>query len=297
MRLQLPDTRKSRSGVASWIARSVVAALLLVGTAPEARGDSILAGSDYFDTIAASFDFGPPIGVVALTGRFGPGVTDTVVTRLQDAILPAVGSSDVIPIQMRLLALVSVAPVMIGGAPYDVSVSLDPAARSRGTMTINHEFPDNGTPAPEGTFTSSIQVRFLAEFEPLLTGTFFQIRSSAQLVTDPAACWSHEPPPGVLLVPGAPGDLDANLHAPLPAGFNDFFPCGVLEVHPGRGFHQAVLATQLCDPNDPACVLAPIPEPATLLLLSLGLAGAAGARYRQRVARGKCDHGRWPDTP
>jgi hypothetical protein len=77
-----------------------------------------------------------------------------VVTRLEDAILPAVGSSDTIPIQMRLLELRNAAPVPIGASFFDVFIHLDPAAPSAGNMTINHEDPDNGTPVPEGTFTS-----------------------------------------------------------------------------------------------------------------------------------------------
>jgi hypothetical protein len=128
--------------------RAAVFLVLAVSVfAPAMRGASIFAGSDYLTTAAALFDFGAPIGPVALTGGFGPGVADTVVTRLEAAILPGVGSSDTVAIQMRLLELRSFTPVFVGGSFFDVFVHLDPARPSTGTMAVSHEFPDNGTPA------------------------------------------------------------------------------------------------------------------------------------------------------
>jgi hypothetical protein len=175
-----------------------------------------------------------------------------------------VGSSDTIEIQMRLLALRSVAPAFIGGAFFDVFVSLDPATPSPGTMTITHEFPDNGTPAAEGTFTSSMTVNFIADFVPTGAGVPMSIPGSLSLTSPGPLTWSHEPPPGALIVPGPPGDLDANLHAPLPPGFNDFFPLLIIEQHPGVGIHVAQVAVQNC--SGPDCQLQPVtvvPEPGT----------------------------------
>lgn len=82
------------------IARSCLISVAILGAGPAsvARANSILAGSDYFTTLSASFNFGGAIGLVPLTGRFGPGVVDTIVRRLENANLPAVGSSDTIEI-------------------------------------------------------------------------------------------------------------------------------------------------------------------------------------------------------
>ena len=246
----------------------LILTLAVSAVMPTARASSILAGSDYLSTTSASFDFGPGIGPVVLIGAFGPGVADTVVTRLTNAILPIVGSSDTIPIQMRLLELRSVAPVSVGTSFFDVFVHLDVAMNSLGTMTITHEFPDNGTPAAEGNFTSSLTVNFLADFVPVGPGAGMTIPGSLALTTSSPLPWSHEPPPGAIIVPGPVGDLDANLHDPLPPGFNDFFPLLVIEQHPGVGLHTAQPALQNCV----GCVLDPaIPEPDTYVLAGLGI--------------------------
>ncbi|HEX6984901.1 MAG TPA: hypothetical protein VF170_05970, partial [Planctomycetaceae bacterium] len=179
-----------------------VVVLLGWSMSPPAQGGSVLAGTDYLTTSSALFDFGAPIGPVALIGAFGPGVADTAVTRLDDAILPAIGSSDTVSIQMRMLELRSLAPVFVGGSFFDVFVHLDPSLFSTGTLTITHEFPDNGTPAPEGTFTSSLTVHFVADFIPAGPGSAFSVTDTLLLNTPGPLPWSHEPPPGALSVPG-----------------------------------------------------------------------------------------------
>jgi hypothetical protein len=233
------------------------------------RAASILAGTDYRTTAAALFDFGAPIGPVALTGAFGPGVADTVLTRLEDAILPAVGSSDTIAIQLRMLDLRGIAPAFIGGAFFDVFFHLDPNVPSTGSMTISHEFPDNGTPAAEGTFVSTLQLNYRANFVPTLgnTGASMSLTGSIARTTPGPLPWSHEPPPGVLIVPGPPGDRDANVHAPLPAGFSDFFPLLLIEQNPGIGIHVGQLAVQNCQNCELQAI---IPEPATYLPVATG---------------------------
>ena len=267
-------------GLASVRKTVLVLTLAMAAFMPSARASSVLAGSDYLTTAAALFDFGPGVGVVALTGAFGPGVADTIVTRLRDADLPAVGSSDLVPIQMRLLELRSVAPAFVGVSFFDVFVHLDPTMRSLGSMTISHDFPYNGTPAAEGTFTSSLTVNFVADFVPTLGNPNPGMSASGSLaLTTPGPLpWSHEPPPGALIVPGPPGDLDANLHAPLPPGFNDFFPLLIIEQHPGVGIHVAQLAVQGCVacPRDPI-----VPEPDTYVLAAFGI-GLIAVRYVRR---------------
>jgi PEP-CTERM motif len=268
----------------------------LAGLVPEARGSSILAGTDYISTPAgSSFDFGPGIGTVTFQGRFGPGVADTMITRLDNAILPNVGDTDTVRLQMRLLELMSVAPVNIGGSFFDVFVSLDPNARSLGEMTIHHEFPDDDGPAPEGTFTSMLSVHFIASFVPVLGGNPTEIKATLDLTSLPTQ-WSHEPPPGVLLVIGPPVELcatpgaascyDPNFHVPLLPGFKDFFiPGGVIEQHPGAGVHQGQPGNVACDPNDPHCnPQGVVPEPGTIVLLASGL-GMIATRARRSIFR------------
>lgn len=261
--------------------RSVaVFALGVLTFAPAMRGTSILAGSEYRTTAAALFDFGAGIGPIALTGAFGPGVVDTVITRLENAMLPAIGSSDTIDIQMRLLELRSIAPVFIGGSFFDVFFDLDPSRVSTGTMTISHEFPDNGTPAPEGTYTSTLTLNYRASFVPVGAGTPMTLTGSVTRTTPGPLPWSHEPPPGALVISGAPGDVDANVHAVLPPGFSDFFSLLTIEQTSGIGIHVQQPAIVNCT----GCELqAAIPEPGTHVLALSGLALIAAGLLARRL--------------
>jgi hypothetical protein len=237
----------------------------LVGTflvSHAALASSILLGSDYLTTVADTFFDFPGIGPVPLEGRpIGPGNTDTIVQRQADAILPALGSSDMIPIEMVALSLQSTRPVNIDGSFFDVFVHLTPGTNSTGEMTINHEFADNGTPAPEGTFTSFFDIFFTVELTPTGGGAPVSQNFVSRLVSDPAF-WSHEPdagPPAPVIITGLPGDQTANLHSPVPASFDDFFIVGVVEERHQAfpGLHRARQAT--------------VPEPSTLLLMGFGL--------------------------
>jgi len=223
----------------------------MLGTVDRAEAASILRGSDYLTTLPGTFFDFPGIGVVPLEGRpIGPGNTDTIVQRQANAILPTVGSSDTIPIEMVALSLHSVNPVNVTGSFFDVFVHLTPSTRSIGTMTIHHEFPDNGTAAPEGTFSSFFDIFFTVELTPVGPGvpTSFDLQSR---LTGSGA-WSHEPedpnpilgqPP--LLIISPPGSQADNLHRPLPPGFNDFFIAGFVdERHEAfAGLHRATQAT------------------------------------------------------
>ena len=131
-------------------------------------------------------------------------------------------------------------------------------------MIINHEFPDNGTAAPEGTFSSFFDLFFTVELSPVGPGDPTSIDVRSRLTG--SGLWSHEPenpnpilgaPPILLVSP--PGSQTDNLHRPLPPGFDDFFIIGFVdERHEAfAGLHRATQAT--------------VPVPSTLALL--GVAG------------------------
>jgi hypothetical protein len=249
-----------------------------------AHAESILLGSDYLETLPGTFfDFGSPIGSVPLRGLpVNPGVlgtTDTIVQRRADAILPGVGSTTTVPIELVQLSLVSVNPVTIGPLTYDVFVHLTPSTTSIGTMTIRHEFPDNGTSVPEGTFDSFFDVFFTADFtevgNPLNT---FSVPGTARMEAS-GAPWSHEPMlPAALLVTGLAGDQNANDHTSRPPLFSDDHVQQVLhtKVLGGPGVHLVGPAFA----PDPFAV----PEPSTLLLGVIGFGWLAAAAGKRRPA-------------
>ena len=94
-----------------------LAALLLAVCFP-VSALTIMAGSDYLQTASGTFmnfdAFGPPVpglGIVDFKGDpIGPGDTDTIVRRLDDAVLPSLGSSDTIDTELVALSLISVSP-------------------------------------------------------------------------------------------------------------------------------------------------------------------------------------------
>jgi hypothetical protein len=261
------------------LACAIFAAALGLLAAPPAKGDSVLTGTDYFATAAALFDFGGGIGAIVLTGAFGPAVADVAITRIEDASLPAVGSSDTIDVELRMFELRSVAPVFTGGSFFDVFVHLDPVLASTGTMTISHEFPDDGTPAAEGTYSSSVTVNLIVDFVPIGGGAPFSLTPSFVLATSGPLPWSHEPSPGAVVVPGAPGDLDANAHAPLPAGFDDFFPLAFDQTGGG-----GILVAEYAADRGPGELkpLRGVPEPASAMLMLCALALLARRAWRTR---------------
>lgn len=107
----------------------VLLALVLAVCSP-VSALTIMAGSDYLETAPGTFmDFDafgvPDIGIVDFTGDpIGPGGTDTIVRRLDDAELPSEGSDGIIDIELVALSLTSVSPVDIGGEFFDISIIL-----------------------------------------------------------------------------------------------------------------------------------------------------------------------------
>ena len=140
---------------------SVVLVLLASFTTAAAQ-ETVAQGTDYFTTVpgfaggGTNFNFGMGIPTVdfqsAPIGSYqglqtGPYV-DTIVQRQADATLN-MGS---VPIQLLALSLASTAPVLVGGNPFNVSLTLDQShlAQDVGTITIMGN-------ATGGTFTSSLE--------------------------------------------------------------------------------------------------------------------------------------------
>lgn len=245
-------------------ALAVLLVMAVVVPGGPAAANNVVLGSDYLTTQPGTFFDFPVLGPVNFQGLpIGPGSTDTIVQRQETAILPAVGSSDTIQVELVALSLQSVAPVNIGGSFFDVFVTLDPAAASTGTMTIRHEFAD-GTPGGEGTFDIQVNVLFIAAFVPVGGGPPLQEVAGQILLASTGGAWQHTPPPGALLVPAPPAsDQDGNLHrSRLP---QDFFPLGV-SLTGERGAYVGELAS--------------VPVPATGLLLLVGVLGFAVVRMR-----------------
>jgi hypothetical protein len=138
-------------------------------------------GSDPFE---GTVDFaGVPLGGFAPC----PGdisLTSTVVQRKAKAFLPGPGSSDVIPIELVQLSLVSVAPITVtysGGTnpePWVVTWTVSPSAVSSGTMTV-HQVDNDG-----GLFTSTLYVYPLIRFTRVSDGMFRELDGGALGVPD-----------------------------------------------------------------------------------------------------------------
>ena len=209
------------------LAFAVCIAVLL---APNAVGKNIALGTDYFSTaFGTKFDFGPPIGIVYFEG--GPpcaGSADTMVERQADAIVSPGGTASPIPLQVRCLSLRTISPVQLGGTPYNVSVKLDPAhlADDTGTMTISEN-----TDVISGSFTSSLNVFFEADFVPVSGGMNFSVFGHTTF-TNPGSPWARAFVRGAFLVTGPVGDQAANRHTNLGPNRQDFFIVSILnETH------------------------------------------------------------------
>jgi hypothetical protein len=257
--------------------RMVIIVFIVLALPMTTLADNILPGKDYFHTVAGTwFNFGSGIGVVNFMGNpIDPdnlSSTDTIVERKQEAMLPDIGSSDTIDIELVALSLKSMTPVLDQSTNtfLDVFVMLDLGAdrlpdtgdetSSVGTMTISHEinWPDDGMNTAEGTFDSVFDLYLDALFVPVgKSAPEMIIDINNLLLTSTDTLWTHTHDE----VPALPDTSNFFL-----AAFDSFSLGLVMEEHPGVGVHAAEN----------------VPEPTTILLLSSGLLGLAVIRIRRR---------------
>lgn len=207
--------------------------VLLTLAQPCLGSDTVHTGWDLWTTEpTTTFDLANFIGVPLVSYDFGgtlgirsTGSADTIIQRLDEAN----GASESIPIEMVALQLMSATPIDLGlglDFYYITLQSVRGGPSSSGRMTINFDAEGN----PHGTFDSFFDVFFDIRLGAL-DGPI--VASDTLLLSQNGALWSHEAPPGALLINGVnhelggPGDTS-----------EDFWPVGTIrEVHPGRGIH------------------------------------------------------------
>ena len=236
-------------------------ALLLMFCSP-LSATIIMAGSDYLETTPGTYlDFSfpgspmPELGIVDFIGNpMGPGNTDTLVRRLDDAELAGEGSSDTIDVELVALSLISIDPVEIDGTLFDLTIALTPTIPSLGqlTLTLDDEI------AVSGSFESFFDV--FVDVHLFLADTDILVQTMPELPLlglHGIGQWRQTPNPDTVVVSGSYGDLDANQHTAPSDDYADFFITEIVEVQPGLGEHTLQQAT--------------VPAPVSFHLLALGL--------------------------
>mgnify|MGYP001614844870 CR=1 FL=1 len=207
----------------------LLSGMVLLCAAP-AGAQNVTAGLDYFVSItpgssqtfqgpyAIPADFFAPgsepfTGTIQLVGDpLGPspfcpdplGPVDTIVRRLSDATLPSPPSTDIVPIEIVALNLVSVNPIVVTYSDlhteqWDMRMTLSPIPPAApGSMRIVQQTPQGGTfdsqlpvrPVFTFTRTSPPDTKVLDPWGP--AGSFFDVW------VDVAVPWSYTGPPSLL---------------------------------------------------------------------------------------------------
>lgn len=290
------SSRRSPSPV-RWGRRCLGGILLALWAGSPAGASDVLAGSDLFTTPASPFAgsspsqqslslpadlFGagsdPFVGTVHFRGVPLAGTNtqgaDTIVARLEDAILPGCGSVTVPPISIQILALslVGTDPITVtfgalGSSTYEVRAGLSSlVAQTPGSMTLTHSCPQGGV------FSSSLPVTPRLVFTRL-SGS----QGLASLTLDPAPSieidasgvrWSHtDGGTGALTAPsGGTADHDADPATPpvpFPATTNFFAGIGSVQCacDPGSASAPICRLSQEEEKQARHGILPPLPQP------------------------------------
>lgn len=207
---------------------------------------------DFFDPGSKAFKktvpiIGNPISSLGAT-QLNAGLADTVVRRLETAMLPSVGSSDTIPIEIVALSLVSVEPITVkySGGPsqqWNVSVILSSTPQPQGMMTIRKDTPTGGT--------------FDATFPVLPRLIFTRVGDNAQRILDAGASgldvinlrierapWVTDCMPGSLVLPGVSEQFCPGVFQPSAKNLTlDLMPAPIRLTELGAG--QGVMFKQI----------------------------------------------------
>jgi hypothetical protein len=190
--------------------------------------------ADFFDPGSDPF-----IGTIALKGKplttVPPGVlglTDTIVQRLEPALLTTCPGETTIPIEIVALSLVSSSPIVVtysgGGSPelWNVDVCLSDSPQAEGSMTLRHECPEGGT------FDSTLPVlpKFIFTRQSDLAVRTLDLGPSLGFATleTTGAPWVHVADPGFGILAVGPGvavdgNCDGAFEPPL-LGTSNFVP-------------------------------------------------------------------------
>jgi hypothetical protein len=245
----------------------LAAGVLACVSATESRGGSLTvnAGYDLFRSIEGTTfpDLGPLEGVPLGTYDFGSGAvgvgnTDTIVHRLSDVTVAAIGDTGTTRLEMLALQLKTVAPVDPGTGldTYYVTLqSIRGGPASVGSMDIT--FNSLGG----GTFSSFFDVFFDVR-KGALDGAI--VLSDHLVLTNDATPWNRDAPPGAVIIDGVNHFLNGQNND------MDFWPIPPLvEVEPTGAQHVVTYAT---------------PEPSSWLLAGTALVVGLGCARRRRGA-------------
>lgn len=230
----------------------------VTGPDPINAGISELLGVPLEGVGLGTFDFGGTVGVQ------GVGDADTIVLRLEDAVVAGAGQTDTIAIELVALQLVTVVPVDLGLGLDFYFVTLS-AMLSTGTMDVT--FMD----VAGGTANSILNVNFDLR-KGSLTGPIVPgLPPILPLVNDNDREWGRTPPPDARKI------ADANFELNGIDTMEDFW-LGVSKTGVLGGC--VIHGGELVDTSH--CITAAVPEPGTGLLLMTGVLGLAW-RVRKRL--------------
>jgi hypothetical protein len=151
------------------------------------------------------------------------GNTDTIIERTEDAVFSTAADAEpdvtvTIPITLTGLSLTGTVPGNPGSCTVNITLAFTPA--STGTLTLTK------TSNTGGTYKSTVSVYYVESFIAIGTGSVCYptiTPSTPCTFTQKKGVWSITPLTGEYEVVGPYGDVQANVHTALPAGYADFY--------------------------------------------------------------------------